>query len=85
MLFLEITENVTERKNDYSPEYHMVAVRGFIQLLVLQEMENFNTFHDVFERMIELFARSQTALRSQFEGQYQNFAVDLIAHCVPKN
>jgi hypothetical protein len=64
MLFLEITETVTERNNDYSPEYHMVAVRGFIQLLVLQEMENFNTFHDVFERMIELFARSQTALRS---------------------
>ena len=48
-------------------------------------MENFNTFHDVFERLIELFARSQNALRSQFEGKYASFAADLIANCVPKN
>ena len=35
----------------------MVAVRGFIQLLMMSEMEIFN-FYGVFERMIELFARS---------------------------
>lgn len=57
LLFLDISENVTDRKNDFSPEYHMVAVRGFIQLLMMSEMEIFN-FYGVFERMIELFARS---------------------------
>ena len=85
MLLLDITENVTERKNDYSPEYHMVAVRGFVMLLTMQEMEIFNNFHDVFERMIELFARSQNALRTQFDGKYANFAADLIGFCVPKD
>lgn len=48
-------------------------------------MEIFNNFHDVFERMIELFARSQNALRTQFDGKYENFAADLIGFCVPKD
>ena len=61
----------------------MVAVRGFVQLLMMQEMEIFN-FYGVFERMIELFARSQNALRSQFDGKFQNFAAKLIAHCLKK-
>lgn len=62
LVFLDISENVTERKNDYSPEYHMVAVRGFTMLLMMQEMEIFN-FYGVFERMIDLFSRSTHALR----------------------
>lgn len=84
LVFLDISENVTERKNEYSPEYHLVAVRGFTMLLMMQEMEIFN-FYGVFERMIELFAKSTHALREQPDAKYQNFPAEFIAACLSKD
>jgi hypothetical protein len=83
LVFLDISENVTERKNEYSPEYHMVAVRGFTMLLMMQEMEIFN-FYGVFERMVDLFAKSNQVLREQPDGTYQNFPAKFIARCLSK-
>ena len=84
LVFLDISENVTDRKNDYGPEYHMVAVRGFTMLLMMQEMEIFN-FYGVFERMIELFSRSTHSLRKQPLTEYQNFPVEFVARCLSKD
>lgn len=83
LVFLDISENVTERKNEYGPEYHMVAVRGFTMLLMMQEMEICN-FYGVFERMIDLFAKSTHALREQPDEAYQNFPAEFVARCLPK-
>jgi hypothetical protein len=83
LVFLDISENVTERKNEYSPEYHLVAVRGFTMLLMMQEMEICN-FYGVFERMIDLFAKSTHALREQPDETYQNFPAEFVAKCLSK-
>ena len=45
-----------DTNNEYGSGYPMVAVRGFTMLLMMQNME-ISIFYDVFERIIDLFAK----------------------------
>ena len=57
LVFLNISEKMSDRNKEYGSGYPMVAVRGFTMLLMMQNME-ISTFYGVFERIIDLFAES---------------------------
>jgi len=57
LVFLNISKEMIDTNNEYGSGYPMVAVRGFTMLLMMQNME-ISIFYDVFERIIDLFAKS---------------------------
>jgi hypothetical protein len=66
-------------------DYTQSAIRGFILLLLIPEMEDYG-FYEIFERTVHLFKDCLVKIRQPSAvAQLKGFPKDFLTHLIPKD
>lgn len=82
-LLLDIIENEVDKQADANPEFMLTAIRCFLLMLQMRELEDFN-FHRIFERLVALFNFCNNFLRKHENPELGKMAQQMIVACTTK-
>lgn len=81
---LEVFEHEITRGTEISPEFAQASIRGFVLLLLLPQMDEFNYF-PIFEKILKCFQICNKLARETNDTQLKDFSRELLTHCLPKD